>query len=459
MGRIYKRGDTYYADFVDRHHRRVQQSLRTTDRAVAKARLRDLELSTTDSGSHASEALSDALDYFTETVCASKPAATRNSYEQKARHISRLLGAMQLADLTRSHVERYIANRIAEGAHTHSIHKELVVLRGALASAEARGLFHGVISKLVPKFQAKYVPRETYLTPEQFSRLLWNVVAPPHPNAKPETVAKIEHRRVNRTLYCMLIALASPRRGELEKLLWEHVDLARGTIKVPKGKTKSRVVPIHPYLRPWLEALHRGTGPVIEPWGNDKRELARACARAGVPRVTPNDLRRTFATWLKQNDVDSAVVAAMMGHSSTAMVDRVYGKLDEASYRRAIAKLPGGTPVAHEVADPDCHAGVTSPAQSGGKHGTDGTGAMLGPVTDPEEESVTYGDHEVRAEGLEPSTSGLRVRCSTIELCPRLLRARIRFSGESGATRTPDLRVRSPALYPSELRTQCGRSR
>jgi len=50
MGRIYKRGDTYYADFVDRHHRRVQQSLRTTDRAVAKARLRDLELSTTDSG-------------------------------------------------------------------------------------------------------------------------------------------------------------------------------------------------------------------------------------------------------------------------------------------------------------------------------------------------------------------------------------------------------------------------
>ena len=30
---------------------------------------------------------------------------------------------------------------------------------------------------------------------------------------------------------------------------------------------------------------------------------------------------------------------------------------------------------------------------------------------------TSYG---VRAEGLEPSTSGLRVRCSTIELCPRL---------------------------------------
>jgi hypothetical protein len=187
-----------------------------------------------------------------------------------------------------------------------------------------------------------------------------------------------------------------------------------------------------------------------------KRELARACARAGVPRVTPNDLRRTFATWLKQSDVDSAVVAAMMGHSSTAMVDRVYGKLDEASYRRAIARLPGGTAGAQPTQDPGCHAGVTPAEQAGGEHGTHGTGAVLQRAVDPVEESAVYEDRVVRAEGLEPSTSGLRVRCSTIELCPRL-ELRFRFSGESGATRTPDLRVRSPALYPSELRTQCGR--
>jgi integrase len=110
------------------------------------------------------------------------------------------------------------------------------VLRGGLASGEARGVFHGVISKLVPKFRAKHVPRETYLTPEQFSRLLRNIVAPPHPNAKPETVAKVERRRINRTLYCVLIALASPRRGELEKLQREHVQLVRGAIMVAQGR-------------------------------------------------------------------------------------------------------------------------------------------------------------------------------------------------------------------------------
>ena len=171
--------------------------------------------------------------------------------------------------------------------------------------------------------------------------------------------------------------------------------------------------------------------------------------------MTPNDLRRTFATWLKQNDVDSAVVAAMMGHSSTAMVDRVYGRLDEATYRRAIARLPGGTDSSRSTTDPDCHAGVTPIAQNRGEHGADGTSAYLAVVADSVEESTISGSSVVRAEGLEPSTSGLRVRCSTIELCPRLVWKRLRFSAsESGATRTPDLRVRSPALYPSELRTQ-----
>lgn len=71
--------------------------------------------------------------------------------------------------------------------------------------------------------------------------------------------------RINRTLYCMLIAFASLRRGELEKLQWEDVDFVRCTIRIPKGKTKSRVVPLHPLLRPWLATLDQDTGPMIEP--------------------------------------------------------------------------------------------------------------------------------------------------------------------------------------------------
>ena len=59
----------------------------------------------------------------------------------------------------------------------------------------------------------------------------------------------------------------------------------------------------------------------------------------------------------------------------------------------------------------------------------------------------------VRADRLELSTSGLRVRCSTIELCPRAWCETSSVFSETEATRTPDLRVRSPALYPTELRS------
>src|SRR6476659_6203092 len=43
----------------------------------------------------------------------------------------------------------------------------------------------------------------------------------------------------------------------------------------------------------------------------------------------------------------------------------------------------------------------------------------------------------VRADGLEPSTSGLRVRCSTIELRPRLGNKRLRFSVSPGRLERP----------------------
>lgn len=99
------------------------------------------------------------------------------------------------------------------------------------------------------------------------------------------------------------------------------------------------------------------------PWLNNcRRDLAAICTRthapgcsvpgprrvpkqgnpccAGVEPVTSNDLRRTFASWLKQRGVDSLVVAHLMGHTTTRMVELVYGRLAEETYRDAVALLP-----------------------------------------------------------------------------------------------------------------------
>lgn len=126
MGTIYKRerksgGWTYYGD-IWRDGKRQQVSLRTSNLEVAKARLKDLELATTDSGPNVSQRLADALDWYTDTVCATKPDGTRESYKQKARHLTRLLGEIEIDSLTKDRVLVYIATRKKEGAHEHSIH-------------------------------------------------------------------------------------------------------------------------------------------------------------------------------------------------------------------------------------------------------------------------------------------------------------------------------------------------
>lgn len=401
MGNLHKRNGIFYADYIDRSGKRQQPSLRTRDPIVARQRLRDLELATTDRASHKTEALDNALSYYLEVSLAAKPQPTQTSYAQKARHLSRLLGSLLLDSLERENVERYIAIRLGEEAKKHSIHKELVVLRGALKAAEARGRFHLGVHNVVPKFDAEYEPRRTYLTPDQFIRLTDHLLRPIGKEATGARRSRWETRRVRRTFYVLLMALASERLGEVELMDWRNVDLNRNVIVVPDGKTGSRVVRIHPVLRLWLEHYQQDSGPIAEGWTNIGRDLPAACKRAGVPRCTANDLRRTFASWLVQQGESLYVVSKLLGHKSTRMVELVYGQLDEATLTRAIDRLPGGS-----------HAGYTNELPNRVTGGAIGT-APSAPTVSNVAESVGISEGSVvpRA-GIEPATRGFSVPLS-----------------------------------------------
>ena len=400
MGKLYKRGGTYYADYFDREGRRCRESTKTGDPVVARARLRELELATTDRAAHPTEDLDASLKYFVDVTCAGRSEGTVSCYRQKARHLSRWIGGEIVDRIKRETIERYIASRLEEGAHRHSVHKELVVLRGALKSAKARDRFHQAL-EVVPEFDSGYVPRTTYHTKEQFLALADHLVPPARPDANADELALREQRVANRTLYCLLIAFASPRLGEVEALRWEHVDFGRGVMRIPKGKTISRVVAIHEVLRPWLEACDRGSGSIVEPWSNIRRDLKAACDRAGVPKVTPNDLRRTFASWLVQDGVSLYIVSKLLGHSSTRMVERVYGQLDDATLAMAISRLGS------------CDAGVPNGLLRGGAGGATGTTPSSATIVNSVEESANSETSVVPRVGIEPTTrgfSGLRDR-------------------------------------------------
>lgn len=330
MGRIYRRKDSrnLWADYeCPTTGRRRQVTLKTRDRAVAKQRLRELEMGAANRSAHAPHLLTAAVDYLVDVAAADKAPGTRRMYEERGRHLVRVLGDCDLCLLDREDVQRYIAQRQDEGASRHTVAKELTTLRQVLKEAAARRKLPGAVDGIVPKYDSKYQPRTRYLTEAE----VWQLVG-----ALPS----------KRKLRVLIGVYTGANSGEIDKLRWEHFDIGAGVVTIPGTKRQSRFrpVPLHPTLAMWLPAEKPRGGVVCEPWGNQVRDLAIYCDKAGIDRVTSNDIRRTFASWLKQAGVDSLTVAHLMGHTSTRMVERVYGKLSTATYRDAIDKLPKQRP-------------------------------------------------------------------------------------------------------------------
>lgn len=356
MGRLYRRhaGGSYYGDYTTPEGKRVQRTLRTKDKAVAKERLRQAELAATPQARGRRQRLSEAIDYVI-TVMHDRAAATRSFYEQKGRRILTTLGDPFVQDITRDMLSSYVARRLSDeeghgNASPHTVQKELIVIRRALRESHARGVLP--VMPPMPNHSPRYKPREVWLTPAEFSKVVQHLGRPglEDEGARARRARRKQRRKTrehvptaNRVLWVSVAALAGGSASEVESLDWKDVDLHKRRLKLrgEKRETRSRWVPIAPTLAALLEAAGPGaSGRVVSPWGNVRRALHTACDNAGVKRVSPNDLRRTFASWLVQNDVPLLTVATLMGHSSTRMVEKVYGRLSQENLDDAIAAVP-----------------------------------------------------------------------------------------------------------------------
>jgi integrase len=211
---------------------------------------------------------------------------------------------------------------ITTGIGKETLRKEFVTLTRALALAKERGLFTLDLD-IVPKVRVKYVPRQRTISEESFRKLLGQLPA-------------------KRLPWVALAIFAGGKASEIEDVQWTDLDFPRARIALP-----GRTLPLAEPLRKLLEPLRRDPdtgklleGRVVEPWTNQRRDLAEAARSVGIPALSPNDLRKTFAVWLREGGEDSRTVAGMMGHSSTRMIDLVGQELRAAGFRSAVAKLP-----------------------------------------------------------------------------------------------------------------------
>jgi integrase len=338
--RIFKRGRIWYGWFYEGGER-VQRSTKCTDRRAAETVVRDWERAAADPdhaaahGALMREALALVLAASSEKAETGRGSSeTTAYYARKVGHLSRIFEPderpFRLAALRPRHVDDYVTQRRREGTSDATIAKELGALGRALRLAKRAGLWRGDIDEIMPPdFGSAYVPRERWLTLDEVQRLL----------------AQLVDDRAARVAF---IVATSARWGESDRAERDDVQpwlvLLRGSKTADSWRRTPLVLDVQGELLAFALERAQGTAPrLFRAWPNARRDLIAACERAKIEPCSPNDLRRTFAHWMRQEGVAPDLVGPAMGHVDTRMVERVYGRLRgaelAAAMLRAVAHL------------------------------------------------------------------------------------------------------------------------
>ncbi len=427
MQRLFRRGRVWYGWFYE-NGQRVTRTTRCRDRAAAERVARQWERDAADPDHAAARTatLTSALQLLLrldeeEVAAGRRSPDTVDFHRSKAGHFVRVFETNErgehvgfsLARLRAFDVDGYISRRRGECAADTTISKELVVLRKSLRLAIRAGLWRGRVDEVIPiAFSPGYEPRKRALTAGELGKLLAELL--------PERAARVAF--IVATSACWRETELA-RRGDVGEGL--ATVLLRGT----KRKTRFRTVPIVSPAQQSLLAYAldhaKGTGdPLFAPWGNVRRDLADACEDAKIERCSPNDLRRTFASWQVEAGVPLFPIAQAMGHKDTRMLERVYGRQTPEQLAVLMARAMGLTERAAPPAG--CSRFVAATMESAGSGGPDGLGAAATTADDSEPESseaqrtlqstgpLDVGRVEVPGPGIEPGTRGFSVPCSTI---------------------------------------------
>ena len=164
--------------------------------------------------------------------------------------------------------------------------------------------------------------------------------------------------------FFLLALLVGARRGNLQAMRWDELNLGAAMWRIGETKSGETVVAHLPpaaveLLRarheardggPWVFPSRSKTGHLVEP----KAAWKRILERGGLSDLRIHDLRRSLGSWAAASGASLLVIGKALGHKSTAAT-QVYARLGladvketvntaaEAMIRAAGAKLEGLT--------------------------------------------------------------------------------------------------------------------
>ncbi|MEP5730119.1 MAG: site-specific integrase [Sulfitobacter sp.] len=225
------------------------------------------------------------------------------------------LGELRPDHIDRSKCDFFAAQREQEGISIGSVHTELGHLRSALRYAEKTRLIERAPHIWRP---AKPMPKERYLTHDEIRHLI--------------NCCEAHHIR----LAIILLLGTAGRVGAILDLTWERVNFEHGTINLRLDDSKTRkgraIVPMNGMTRAALQTARDAalSEYVVEYAGDRVKSIRKgfqnACKRADLDDVTIHTLRHSAAVHMVSAGIPMQKVSQYLGHSNTAITERVYAR-------------------------------------------------------------------------------------------------------------------------------------
>jgi integrase len=334
----------------------IWRALKATDKRAAQREADGVERFLLDPVNQAANetTLADAIDLFRASRIRKGVAdGTMHMYGVKCAHLTRLIGERRpLSAITASVVDAFVDARLEEGAMRTTIGKELTALRGVLKIAKRAGKFPGDLKAIMPvDWSDDYTPRTRTLADLGHARQLLDYLATPRRDSGKQ------RNVLNQAAFAAFLLAAGCRLGEGQRARAGDIDLDKRQIFLRVTKTRKsgkgdRHVPITRLTLTLCEqivaATQGRTALLFDPWTNIQGDLAKACEALKIGRISPNDLRRTHSTWLVDHGIPAQMVAEILGHMDTRLVERVYGRVTPAALQANVVRLLGSG-----EADPD----------------------------------------------------------------------------------------------------------
>jgi integrase len=265
--------------------------------------------------------------------------------DRSASAMAKQLGYRRLSEVQRGDVQDLADRLLAEGLDPSTVRNMLMPLRAIFRRAVIRGEL-AVSPCTALALPAARGRRERVAEPSEAARLL-------------DALPAGDRALWGTAMYGGL------RRGELQALRWEDVDLAGGVIRVQrswdqlagvievKSRAGARTVPIVTALRRLLieHKLMRSassteisyvfttaSGRPFDP-GTITARADRAWLKAGLERITLHECRHTAASMMIAAGLNAKTVSTFLGHSSISITMDRYGHLFPGSESEAAGLL------------------------------------------------------------------------------------------------------------------------